>query len=122
VTQHASLSKDRWASFTLDQQILMIANEMNRAGKLVSTADDERRRNAYARVLQLVDLTVMVHERRALRRELLRWRDLAAALFIAPGANGVGHEAAMSCLLTFTVVAAAQRRTRPPGAHAGATS
>lgn len=30
MTQHASLSPERWAAFSLDQQILMIGNEMNR--------------------------------------------------------------------------------------------
>ena len=34
VTQHASLTAERWAAFGRDQQILMIANEMNRASRL----------------------------------------------------------------------------------------
>ena len=29
--QHASLSLERWSSFSIDQQILMIANEIERA-------------------------------------------------------------------------------------------
>jgi len=34
MSQHAGLTEERWATFTLDQQILMIANEMNRASAL----------------------------------------------------------------------------------------
>jgi hypothetical protein len=39
MTQHASLSAARWSFFSLDQQILMIGNEMNRATRLVRPAD-----------------------------------------------------------------------------------
>jgi len=45
-------------AFSLDQQILMIGNEMNRAAKLLATADRERLRSCYERVLRLTDLTV----------------------------------------------------------------
>src|SRR5436305_15051217 len=35
MTQHSSLSSARWAQFSLDQQILMIGNEMNRAKRSI---------------------------------------------------------------------------------------
>jgi hypothetical protein len=108
VTQHASLAPDRWGGFSLDQQVLMIANEMNRAGKLAGPDDRERLRNAYARVLQLTDLTIMVQPRRALRRELLRWRDLVGALYVAPSSDPEAHAAAMRSLLRFTPIASRQ--------------
>lgn len=109
MTQHATLSSERWSAFTIDQQVLMIANEMNRATKLMAPADDERRRNTYARVLQLADLTVAVQRGRGLRRELLRWRDLVARLYLEPAGDAIGHAAALRCLLTFTRTAALQR-------------
>lgn len=34
MTQHAGLTEEQWARHGRDRQILMIANEMNRAGKL----------------------------------------------------------------------------------------
>ncbi len=108
MSQHASLAPERWASFTLDQQILMIANEMNRASKLLGPADRERLRQAYARALQLTDLTVLVQTRRSLRRELLRWRDLIAQLYVTPEPNPAAHAAAFRCLLLFTPAAARQ--------------
>ena len=40
--QHAFLTPDRWAAFTRDQQFLMIANEMNRASKLLDGQDQLR--------------------------------------------------------------------------------
>ena len=108
MTQHANLSPARWVRFNLDQQILMIANEMNRAAKLMAPEDRDRRLGSYARALQLTDLTVAVQARRALRRELLRWRDLVAQLYVAPEPGPAAHEAALRCLLRFTPVAARQ--------------
>ena len=106
--QHASLSPERWSAFSLDQQILMIGNEMNRASKLFAPQDRERLRGCYRRALELVDLTVAVHERPSLRRELLRWRDLVAVLYVAEEPDPSLHEAAFRCLLRFTPTAAKQ--------------
>ena len=107
-TQHASLTLERWAAFPLDQQILMIANEMHRAGKLTAPTDDARRANAYERVLRLTDLAIQAATRRAVRRELLRWRDEVARLYIQPSSDPEGHAAAWRCLLRFTPEASRQ--------------
>jgi hypothetical protein len=104
--QHATLGVERWAAFSLDQQILMIGNEMNRAGKLIG--DAPRFRGSCERVLNLTDLTIAVQKKPTLRRELLRWRDLAAALFVAPEPSRDDHERAFRCLLRFTPTAARQ--------------
>ncbi len=108
MSQHSALSPERWVQFTLDQQILMIANEMNRATKLLGSADSGRRRSAYERTLALADLTVRVNVAPTLRRELLRWRDLVAALYIAPEGSPTAHAAALRVLLRFTPVASLQ--------------
>jgi hypothetical protein len=107
-TQHATLSPERWAAFTLDQQILMIANEMNRAGKWMGPLDAPSRQGAYERALRLVDLTVEVQARPTLRRELLRWRDLLAELFLLDQADPAGHHDAWRALLRFTPTASSQ--------------
>lgn len=101
MTQHASLTAERWARFSVDQQVLMIANEMQRASSLLSPDDRPSRQRTYERVLRLVDLTVEVQTRRAFRRELLRWRDLIAALYLVPEANPEAHRAALRSLLGF---------------------
>ena len=108
MAQHASLTLDRWLAFPFDQRILMVANEMRRAAQLTQPGDQERRSNAYARVLALADLTIQAPSRPAARRELLRWRDLVAELYIQPGANPPAHQAAWTCLLRFTREAARQ--------------
>ena len=108
MTQHASLSPDRWAAFSLDQQILMIGNEMNRAARLMRPEDRTSLGLAYERILRLVDLTVEVQRRPTLLRELLRWRDLIAELYIHPASDPAAHADAFRALLLFTPAAAQQ--------------
>lgn len=108
MTQHASLTPERWAAFNLDQQILMIGNEMNRGMRLMRPDDRERLATCYERILRLTDLTVEVNPRPALRRELLRWRDLIAELYIRPASDPADHAAAFRTLLYFTPTAAQQ--------------
>jgi hypothetical protein len=108
MTQHASLSPERWAKFNLNQQILMIGNEMNRAAQLMRPEDREHLTLSYERILRLTDLTVEVNSRQALRRELLRWRDLIAELYISPEPDPADHASAFRALLFFTPTAAQQ--------------
>ena len=106
--QHASLTAERWSAFSLDQQILMIANEMHRAAKLFASEDRERLRCGYERVLRLTDLTAATRPGKTFRLELLRWRELVAALYVSPKPSPASHREAFRCLLQFTPVAAAQ--------------
>ena len=108
MTQHAGLTTERWGQFPHFQRILMIANEMNRATRLMGHGDFSSRRLAYERVLRLVDLTVAVAERRSVRRELLRWRDLVAVMFLEEAAQPDAHRAALRALLQQTPNSAAQ--------------
>ena len=106
--QHAALGPERWRQFRGDQQILMIANEMHRGSRLLGPADAASRRLAYERVLRLVDLTVEVQTRSGLRRELLRWRDLVAALYLQPEPDPAEQRRVFRTLLQFTPIASRQ--------------
>lgn len=106
--QHASLTAERWSVVPLERQILMIANEMNRAGKLFAEEDRGRLGSCLERILRLVDLTVETRPRRGLRRELLRWRDLVADLYRSPKPDAGKHRAAFRALLLLHPVAAQQ--------------
>jgi hypothetical protein len=108
MTQHASLTAERWSAFDLDQQILMIGNEMNRALRFLTPEGRPNLLLCYERVLRLVDLTVEVQPRPPLQRELLRWRDLIAELYIGPDPDPAGHRQAFRSLLLFTPMAAQQ--------------
>jgi hypothetical protein len=109
MTQHASLSPERWSAFSRGQQILMIGNEMNRASRLLRLGDHKSLLLAYERVLRLVDLTVAVNTGYGLRRELLRWRDLIAEMYILPGLPEPElHASAFRSLLQLTPESARQ--------------
>jgi hypothetical protein len=98
-TQHKGMSAERFARFSRGQQLLAVANEMNRASKLFRPEDRERLLNAYERVLALVDLTVEVNAARSLRRELLRWRDLIAEQYASDAPDPEAHARAFRALL-----------------------
>lgn len=108
MSQHAGLDEDRWGRFGLDRQILMIGNEMNRATRFADAGRVEELRRGYERVLRLADLTVACAPRPAYRRELLRWRDLAATLYASEAADPERHRAAFRALLQLSPAAAKQ--------------
>lgn len=108
MSQHSGLTAERWRGFSEAQRILMIGNEMNRATRLMGAADGGSRQLAYERVLRLVDLTVAVAERRASCRELLRWRDLVAELYLDETPQPERHRAAFRILFQHTPTSAAQ--------------
>src|SRR5262245_40020465 len=86
----------------------MVANEMNRASGLMADSDRTRLRGCYERALALTDLTIRVNPRPALRRELLRWRDLVARLFISEPPDRAAHDAALRVLLLLNPAASRQ--------------
>jgi len=106
--QHSGLTAERWAQFTLGQRILMIANELHRASLCLARGEVGGLEACYERALRLTDLTVAVADRPALRRELLRWRDLLAERF-AGGSDAPAHRRLLEALLWFTPEAARQR-------------
>ena len=69
--------------------------------------DRERLRSGYERVLRLADLTSTC-ARGGLLRELRRWREVVAALYVAPEPALADHRAVLRCLLQFTPAAWAQ--------------
>lgn len=103
--QHAGLTPERWQQFSYDQQILMIANEMHRTARLIRLGAWDRVQPGLERVLQLTDLTISCVASPTRRRELLRWRDLAAHLYLQEQPDADAHERAFRCLLQFTPTA-----------------
>jgi hypothetical protein len=108
MTNHSELTLERWGRFSLDQQILMIGNEMNRATKLMGAADQERRQACYERALQLTDLTLGLAHGPSLGRELGIWRGVIADLHARRAAEPATHRTAFKLLLQLTPVAAQQ--------------
>ncbi len=110
MTQHASLAPERWSRFDLGQQILQIGAEMQRALKFLRAERSAQLRACYERALALVDLTVQVQEDPHLRRELLRWRDVIAGLYLRSDPDATAHRQALRVLLRLHPESAKQVR------------
>lgn len=121
MSQHSGLDAERWSQFDLDSQILMIGNEMNRATRWVDAGRLDALRRGYERVLRLTDLTVACHRRATLVRELLRWRDLVAALFVSDEPDRTRHADAFRALLRLSPVASKQIGALPGARRSRAT-
>ena len=88
--------------------MIMLGNEMLWATPLCEPDDASRHVNSLERVLALTDLTVAVNDRVALRRELLRWREIVAGLYVAPEPDAPAHRAALRVLLLLSPESAKQ--------------
>ena len=75
---HKSLQK-RFHGFPVHQQLLMVANELNRAQNLIN--DPKEYRNCLERALELMDL-FSADKSGSLLRETLRLRDIIAKSYI----------------------------------------
>ena len=69
-------------SFNTDKQVLMIANEMNRANNWIEKQDYEKVKPCYERALELIDLTVICSVNLSFKKELLRFRELLGLHYI----------------------------------------
>jgi hypothetical protein len=109
MTQHKGLTLERLRSFTPDQRLLMIANEMQRALSSFAPEHESSLRLCYERTLRLTDLSIAATDRKGLRRELLRWRDLVAELYVG-ARDAERHRAALRALLLLSPTGAEQLR------------
>lgn len=83
---HTTL-QERFGNFPQHQQLLMVANEINRAHNLI--ADLQEYRNCLERALELMDLLTADARWRPALRELRRARSLIAEALIAHQATGL---------------------------------
>jgi hypothetical protein len=98
---HKTLTPEKWKSYGYSRQILMVANELNRAGHWITKKDPQEAKNCYERALELLFLTVEVLENKRKLRELLRFRGLVAASFLSAPAFASENQKLTNVLLTL---------------------
>ncbi|MDZ4772996.1 MAG: hypothetical protein SGI72_07655 [Planctomycetota bacterium] len=108
MSEHAELTTERWRDFDRTQQVLQIAAEMHRAKRALCVDRLPSLKLGYERVLRLTDLTVQVQTSLSLRRELLRWRDLIAQLYLQDGPDSETHGLLLRVLLQLDPEASKQ--------------
>jgi hypothetical protein len=79
---------------------------MNRVASAIANGCEVSLRNGYERVLRLTHVAASGRVRPAFRRELLRWRDMVAELYLSDSADWAAHRNAFRALLRMTSVAA----------------
>jgi len=80
---HPNLSEEKWQSYDRARQVLMIANELNRAQNWLNKDGLENTLPCYERALELTDLTIDDEKWQRRRKELLRFRECLAELYIS---------------------------------------
>ncbi len=91
------MTTEKWSSYPGFQQLLMIANELNRAQNALGKGDTENAIHAWERAFELTDLTVEDQKNARLLRELLRFRELLGETFLT-------HDATINKELTNALI------------------
>lgn len=98
---HKNLDQQKWDSFAKDKQILMIANELNRAKNWIARGNPEEVTNCYERAIELLDLTISLTAKRNLLRELLRFRDVLCSQYISEEKDALANQKLFNLLLSI---------------------
>jgi hypothetical protein len=96
---HKTLSFEKWKTFTFSRQVLMIANELNRAGVWIGKSDLLEAKLCYERALELIWLTVPGVKNIRKLRELLRLRGVLALRYLDVPADLNENKKMMNALL-----------------------
>jgi hypothetical protein len=78
---HSSISK-KWREFAFSRQILMIANELNRACNWIKKEDFKETKLCYERAFELLYLTIQEVKKIEKLKELLRVKEMLALFYI----------------------------------------
>jgi len=78
---HKTLTLDKWLSFSFDKQILMIANELNRASNWIGKHNIPEAKLCYERAFELLYLTIALLKEKNKLREFLRFKEMLARLY-----------------------------------------
>ena len=98
--QHKNLSREKWFAYPREQQLLMIANELNRAKNWIEKGDSAHVDSCYDRALELTDLTSEDKKWHAHGlREMRRFREILAQLYIVPDKDLKNNTLLYNCLL-----------------------
>ncbi len=84
---HPALTVEKWKSFSWDKRLLNVGAELIRAKNAVKKRDEEARSGAFARALELTDLTVesgMEGKTPGFLHEFLRFREVLADFYLSP--------------------------------------
>ena len=101
--QHKNLNIEKWARYPKSQQVLMIANELNRAKNWIKEDSLPEVNNCYERALELTDLTTAdLKWPRKAKREIRRFREMLAEQYMVQKKNADINTCLYNLLLQTT--------------------
>jgi hypothetical protein len=80
---HKTMTPEKWGRFSIERQILMIGSEFARAKNLLRDQVEIEVAQCYERALELLDLCTTDPKWRPKLRELLRFREHLAEVYLA---------------------------------------
>jgi len=98
---HKTLTPERWSAFGFSKQIIMIANELNRAGNWLKKNDVTEVKLCYERALELLYLTISVLKDNRKLKELLRFQEMLAHLYTNTDAAAKDNAALLKVLISL---------------------
>jgi hypothetical protein len=78
---HKTMTLEKWSGFSKGQQVLMIANEINRAKNILLKNNSDDINSSYERALDLIDITVQDIKWKSNLKEMLRCREFIGLLY-----------------------------------------
>jgi len=114
IMQHSSLTPQRWFTIPSAQQLIMIANELNRAGHWIAQSQAYEAQMAYERCLELLDLTISDPKWNRGRKELMRSREVVGMLYLQGEKDHKLHRLLQDAVITLDPQAYNLIHTREP--------
>lgn len=99
--QHSALSDEKWFKFPQQQQLLMIANELNRAANWIEKKDFKIVRSCFERALELTQPTIDDKRWQKKLGELTRFNEVLAEMYIYPDNSNVDIKMLIKSLISF---------------------
>lgn len=98
---HKGMTIDKWRSYPIEQQILMIGSEFARAKNFIINKNIQEVRNCYERAFELLDLCCYDPKWRRRLKELCRFREHAGTVYIQDWQNLELNQMLFRCLLLW---------------------
>lgn len=99
---HKTLTKEKWQGYPFYKQLLMIANELNRAKNMISSGDVSETDKCYERAFELIDITASLLPRKNILKELLRLREVMAELYATKKYDSKKNMSIYNLILSFS--------------------
>ncbi len=94
---------EKWHGYPRSQQILSIANELNRAQNSLLKEEIIHAEHAWERAFELTDLTIEDNPPRGFLKELLRFREMLGEIFLTH--DSTAHKKLITALISLNSTA-----------------